>query len=76
MVYDLQESQLTPLMEAIERDFVGVQTYSLPTLGHYGEVKRYSLELGVKAEDEAVLLIDEAWETLLARVLKIGGQLS
>lgn len=76
MVYDLQESQLTPLMEAIERDFVGVQTYSLPTLGHYGEVKRYSLELGVKAEDEAVLLIDEAWETLLARVLKIDGQLS
>ena len=75
MIYDLQESQLSPLMEAIERDFVGVQTYSLPTLGHYGEVKRYSLELGVKAEGEAVSYVDRAWEDLLARVIQIGGQL-
>ena len=43
MVYDLQESQIAPLMEAIEREYVGVQTYSLPTLGHYGEIKRYSI---------------------------------
>lgn len=73
MVYDLQESQITPLMEAIESEFSGVQTYSLPTLGHYGEVKRYSIELGVKAEDDAVRLIDAAWEKLLAQVLGIGG---
>ncbi|MBS1174576.1 MAG: pncC 2 [Burkholderiaceae bacterium] len=76
MVYDLQESQLTPLMEAIERDFAGVQTYSLPTLGHYGEVKRYSLELGVKAEGDAVSQVDRAWEDLLARVAQIGGKFS
>ena len=76
MVYDLQESQLAPLMEAIERECIGVHTYSLPTLGHYGEVKRYSIELGVKAEGEAVSQVDSAWETLMARVVEIGGQLT
>ena len=76
MVYDLQESQLAPLMEAIERECIGVHTYSLPTLGHYGEVKRYSIELGVKAEGEAVSQVDRAWETLMARVVEIGGQLT
>jgi molybdopterin-biosynthesis enzyme MoeA-like protein len=75
MVYDLQESQITPLMEAIEQEFKGVQTYSLPTLGHYGEVKRYSIELGVKAEGEAVRWVEDAWEKLLTQVQSIGGQL-
>ena len=76
MVYDLQESQITPLMEGIEREFKGVQTYSLPTLGHHGEPKRYSIELGVKAEGGAVALIDAAWDQLLAQVLALGGQLA
>ena len=76
MVYDLQESQITPLMEAIERDYVGVHTFSLPTLGHYGEIKRYSIELGVKAEGEGAALLDTAWNHLLAQVQAIGGQLS
>ena len=76
MVYDLQESQITPLMEGIEFEFKGVQTYSLPTLGHHGESKRYCIELGVKAEGGAVDLIDAAWDQLLAQVLALGGQLA
>lgn len=76
MIYDLQESQITPLMEGVEREFAGVQTYSLPTLGHYGEIKRYSIELGVKAEGEAVALLERAWDQLLTQVQAIGGHLS
>ncbi len=76
MVYDLQESQIAPLMEAIEREYVGVQTYSLPTLGHYGEIKRYSIELGVKAEGEVAAALDAAWTHLLEQVQAIGGQLT
>ena len=76
MIYDLQESQITPLMEAVERDYAGVQTFSLPTLGHYGEIKRYSIELGVKAEGEAATSLDTAWDRLLKQVQAIGGQLS
>ena len=76
MVYDLQESQIAPLMEAIERDYAGVQTYSLPTLGHYGEIKRYSIELGVKAEGEAAASLDAAWADLLEQVQAIGGLLA
>ncbi len=76
MVYDLQESQITPWMEAVERQYEGVQTYSLPTLGHHGASKRYCLELGVKAEGEAVAQLDAAWGQLLAQVQLIGGQLS
>ena len=75
MVYDLQESQITPLMEAIEQEFNGIQTYSLPTLGQYGEVKRYSIELGIKAEGEKTRFLDAAWEKLLAQVTGIGGSL-
>ena len=76
MIYDLQESQISPLMEAIERDYAGVQTFSLPTLGHYGEIKRYSIELGVKAEGGAAESLDAAWNRLLQQVQAIGGKLA
>ena len=76
MVYDLQESQIAPLMEAIERNYSGVQTFSLPTLGHYGEIKRYSIELGVKAEGGAAESLDVAWNRLLQQVQAIGGKLA
>ena len=76
MVYDLQESQIAPLMEAIERNYSGVQTFSLPTLGHYGEIKGYSIELGVKAEGGAAESLDAAWNRLLQQVQAIGGKLA
>ena len=77
-VYGLQESQIAPLMIAIEHDFNGVQTYSLPKIAQDAtdstEAKRYHIELGVKANGEACLLLDAAWDRLKAEVRDLGGE--
>jgi molybdopterin-biosynthesis enzyme MoeA-like protein len=46
IVMGAMEATLTPLMEAIERDFVGIKVFSLPSVDHptYGR----HIELGVK----------------------------
>jgi molybdopterin-biosynthesis enzyme MoeA-like protein len=49
---DLAESTITPLMEAVERDFPQVKVYSLPSMGEGGT--RRHIELGVKGEEAAV----------------------
>ena len=48
IVMGAMEATLTPLMETIERDFVGVKVFSLPSVDHptYGR----HIELGVKGE--------------------------
>lgn len=48
IVMGAMEATLTPLMEAIERDFVGIKVFSLPSVDHptYGR----HIELGVKGE--------------------------
>ncbi len=48
IVLGAMEATLTPLMEAIERDFVGIKVFSLPSVDHptYGR----HIELGVKGE--------------------------
>ncbi|MDO8319062.1 molybdopterin-binding protein [Rhodoferax sp.] len=52
IVFGAMEATLTPLMEAIERDFVGVKVFSLPSVDHpeYGR----HIELGVKGAPDAV----------------------
>lgn len=54
IVIDGIESALTPLMEAIEREFVGVKVFSLPSVAENG--KRRHIELGVKGDPESVEL--------------------
>jgi molybdopterin-biosynthesis enzyme MoeA-like protein len=68
------EATLTPLMEAIEAEHVGVKVFSLPSVDHpiYGR----HIELGVKGRPEA---IEVAYPALLAGLgqfdLKLGPEL-
>ncbi len=52
IVFGAMEATLTPLMEAIEREHVGVRVFSLPSVDHpqYGR----HIELGVKGAQAAV----------------------
>lgn len=52
IVFGAMEATLTPLMEAIERDFAGIKVFSLPSVDHpeYGR----HIELGVKGAPDAV----------------------
>jgi molybdopterin-biosynthesis enzyme MoeA-like protein len=52
IVFGAMEASLTPLMEAIEREHVGVRVFSLPSVDHpqYGR----HIELGVKGMGAAV----------------------
>ena len=68
LVYELAESTLTPLMEAVEREFGGIKVYSLPSVGEGGA--RRHIELGAKGAAEQV---EPAFERLRAGVLGLGG---
>lgn len=70
LVYELAESTLTPLMEAVEQAFPGVKVYSLPSVGE-GGVRRH-IELGAKGEAAEV---GPAFGQLRAGVLALGGTL-
>ncbi len=52
IVYDGIESTLTPLMEAIEREFSSIKVFSLPSVGD--GTRRRHIELGVKGEPAQV----------------------
>lgn len=52
LVYELAESTLTPLMEAIEAEFPLVKVFSLPSVGD-AQIRRH-IELGVKGDPEQV----------------------
>ncbi|HYF59606.1 MAG TPA: molybdopterin-binding protein, partial [Burkholderiaceae bacterium] len=52
LVHELAESTLTPLMEAVEREFPGVTVYSLPSVGEGGT--RRHVELGAKGDPARV----------------------
>jgi molybdopterin-biosynthesis enzyme MoeA-like protein len=69
IVTGAMEATLTPLMEAIERDFVGVKVFSLPSVDHpqYGR----HIELGVKAL--AAEIVQAAYAALKVGVLGLGG---
>ena len=74
IIYVAMESTLTPLMEAIERDFEGVKVFSLPSVDH-PEHGRH-IELGVKGSPEQVA---DAYPALLSGLapfqLKLGPEL-
>ncbi|MEO6362500.1 MAG: molybdopterin-binding protein [Caldimonas sp.] len=52
IVYGTMEATLTPLMEAVEREFAGVKVFSLPSVDHpqWGR----HIELGVKGDEAAL----------------------
>ncbi|WP_323073733.1 competence/damage-inducible protein A [Mycetohabitans endofungorum] len=75
LVFELPESALTPLMERIERDFVGVRVFSLPSVGdveHGGIYARRHIDLGVKGDPEAVAA---AYRVLREGVHMLGGEI-
>ncbi|WP_310627026.1 molybdopterin-binding protein [Limnohabitans sp.] len=74
VIYGSMEATLTPLMEALERDFSGVKVFSLPSVDHPGHGRH--IELGVKGEPDKVAL---AYPAMLAGLqpfaLKFGPEL-
>jgi molybdopterin-biosynthesis enzyme MoeA-like protein len=67
IVQGSMEATLTPLMEQIEADFLGIKVFSLPSVDHpkYGR----HIELGVKGEPE---LVKRAYSELIAGLALLG----
>nr|WP_315186808.1 molybdopterin-binding protein [uncultured Albidiferax sp.] len=70
IVFGSMEAALTPLMEALERQFGGVKVFSLPSVDHpeYGR----HIELGVKGTPEQVA---QAYPALLAGLHSFDAKL-
>ena len=70
IVFGTMEAALTPLMEDIERDHVGVKVFSLPSVDHpeYGR----HIELGLKG---APALVDAAYPALLCGLATFSAKL-
>ncbi|MDO4696294.1 MAG: molybdopterin-binding protein [Neisseria sp.] len=69
------ESKLIPIMEAIERDFPNVRTFSLPSVRQTlpgGRIIPAHIEFGLKAESEACAHIESAWQAALDALLQNG----
>ncbi|MEK7945835.1 molybdopterin-binding protein [Pigmentiphaga sp. YJ18] len=67
MVFELAESSIAPVMEAIERRWPGVKVFSLPSMG---EGKRRHIELGVKGDPDTAA---EALAMLRDEARRLGG---
>ncbi len=70
IIYGAMEGTLTPLMQAIEREYTGIKVFSLPSVDHpqYGR----HVELGVKGAHEAVEL---AYQALRAGLVAFNPEL-
>jgi len=71
LVYEIAESTITPLMEAVERDLPGIRTFSLPSVGEDGS--RRHIELGAKGDAARV---GDALERLRQGAVALGGQIA
>jgi molybdopterin-biosynthesis enzyme MoeA-like protein len=75
LVFGLPESRVTPLMEAIEREFAGVRVFSLPSVGDIARgavYERAHIDLGVKGEPDAA---NAAFVRLREGVTALGGEI-
>ena len=70
-VFELAESVVTPLLEAIEAEFPGIKVYSLPSVGDDGQ--RRHIELGVKGAER---LAETAFQRLRLGVTALGAEFS
>jgi len=70
IVFGTMEATLTPLMQTIEAQFIGIKVFSLPSVDHpqWGR----HIELGVKGD---VTLIDAAFDELLAGLKRLKAAL-
>ena len=70
IVFGAMEATLTPLMEVIERDHIGVKVFSLPSVDHpqYGR----HIDLGVKGAPDVV---EAAYRQLLAGLATLSCKL-
>lgn len=68
--YEIPESAVTPVLEAVEREFPGIRTFSLPSVGAQGE--RRQIELGVKGP---LLELDAAYERLEQGIAALGAEI-
>lgn len=68
LVAGVYESQVAPLLVAIEQSFPGVKVYSLPSMGADGAHRH--LELGLKGASE---ILEPAWIKLCEGVAGLGG---
>ena len=75
LIFGTPESALVPMMLGVERDFPGVRTFSLPSLGDGvdGRLARRHIELGVKGSPAR---IDAAFEALRRAVEQSGAEFS
>ncbi|RZJ11666.1 MAG: competence/damage-inducible protein A [Rubrivivax sp.] len=71
IVQGAMEASLTPLMESIESDHVGIKVFSLPSVDHpqWGRC----IELGVKGESAR---LDAAYDALKRGVIQFGASIS
>ena len=76
IVFEVAESLLTPLMEAVELGFPGVHSFSLPSVGDGADGKpaRRHVELGVRGADESI--VENAFNQLRDGVLALGAEVS
>lgn len=65
LVFEAAEAALTPLMEALQRNYPGVRVFSLPSVGD-GQTRRH-IELGVKGEPAQVAAAFAEMQAELAR---------
>ena len=72
LVTGLNEGTLTPLFDAVEREFAEVRIWSLPRIDP-GQRFRYEIDLGVKGPES---LVGPAFARLRAGVLALGGVVS
>lgn len=69
IVYEQAEASLTPLMEAIEREYPGVRVFSLPSVGD-ARTRRH-IELGVKG---APAQVEPAFLAMQAELQRRGAE--
>lgn len=69
IVYEQAEASLTPLMEALERDYPGVRVFSLPSVGD-ARTRRH-IELGVKGTPAQV---EPAFLAMQAELQRRGAE--
>lgn len=69
LVFNVAESVLTPLMEAIEAEFTGVKVFSLPHVGDAG--MRAHIDLGVKGEP---VLVQQAFLRMTAALVQMQAE--
>ncbi|MGZ8274528.1 MAG: competence/damage-inducible protein A, partial [Burkholderiaceae bacterium] len=72
LVFETPESALVPLMEAIEREFIGIKAFSLPSIGdgRDGRPARRHVELGVKGDGA---LVGPAFEVMVQGIHALGA---